>query len=163
MEMKEMTMEARLLIAFLLMGVVLLVSQYLYSPVPPPPAAKADVKQEEKAVDKGKSAASAPQPAEDPLPPAAAKRLGQDQPGQVQAEAEEILTMETDVHRVVFSNRGAVVRSWVLKAYKDREGKPLELVYQKSLDRVPAPMSIAIKGQTLSADPNKALFKIDRS
>jgi YidC/Oxa1 family membrane protein insertase len=158
MEMKEFSMEARLLIAFLLMGVVLLVSQYFYSPVPTPVAGKTDAKaaDQTKAPDPVKVPAAAPLPPEKPTPPPAALS------GQIQADREETITVETEVHRVVFSNRGAVVRSWVLKGYKDQAGKPLDLVYAKGLERAPAPFSAAIKNQTLPTDPNTALFRVER-
>ncbi len=81
----------------------------------------------------------------------------------MQASGEEIVPVDTDVYHVVFSNRGAVVLSWVLKNYHSGNGKPLELVYQPGKDRVPFPFSIDVKGQTLATDPNKALFKTERS
>ena len=47
-----------------------------------------------------------------------------------------------------FRIAGAVVRSWILKDYKDTRGKPLELVNQQAPDRVPAPFRWMFKGQT---------------
>ena len=44
------------------------------------------------------------------------------------AAAEEKQTIDTKLSRIVFSNQGAVVVSWTLKAFKDSDGKPLELV-----------------------------------
>src|SRR5262249_53861734 len=58
-----------------------------------------------------------------------------------------------------FSNRGATVRSWLLKEYKDHDGKPLELVYKPALAKVPAPFSLVFKATAPSTDPNSALFK----
>src|SRR5713101_129595 len=116
MEKKEMSMEVRLLIAFVLMGLVLFVTPYIYKPPPAPPAASSDPAGD-KAADK----------ARDKTTPDAVKPVAQKQaepatpvPGQIQGEKEETTTVETDVYRVVFSNRGAVVKSWILKAYKDR-------------------------------------------
>ena len=45
-------------------------------------------------------------------------------PGQIQADKEESIEVDTDHYHVTFSNRGAVVRSWILKGYKDTKGKP---------------------------------------
>src|SRR5581483_4516673 len=121
MDKKEMTMEARLLLAFILMGLVLFGTQYFYKPAPavtpasntPGPANRAEV---------AKQAQAPPVPAPRATPG--------EMPGQVQADREETFAIETDLYRVTFSNRGAVVRSWVLKAYKDKKGQPLELVNQ---------------------------------
>jgi YidC/Oxa1 family membrane protein insertase len=158
MEKKDISMEARLLIAFLLMGVVLMAWQYLYKPVPEPPAtAKTEVKNATgQTVTPEKQAKSAQQTKSAP-PPAPA-------PGQVQAQEEETVTIDTDVYRVVFSNRGGVVRSWQLKTFKDKEkdGKWVDLVYPKALTKVSPPFSIAFKAQEPEVDLNTQLYKLDR-
>ncbi len=154
MDKKEMTMEARLLLAFILMGLVLFGTQYFYKPAPavtpasntPGPANRAEV---------AKQAQAPPVPAPRATPG--------EMPGQVQADREETFAIETDLYRVTFSNRGAVVRSWVLKAYKDKKGQPLELVNQAGLEKLPAPFSLLVKNQQLATDPNNALFRVTRS
>ena len=154
---KEMTMEVRLLIALVLVGMVLLVSQYFIKPVPAPTAAKEGAAKSAQPV----TAAAVEKPQE--VIPSAAKEKAAETLNAVQAAGEETITVDTDVYHVVFSNRGAVALGWILKDYKDHEGKPLELVYQPAKDRVPYPFSIEVKGQTLPTDPNKALFKTTRS
>ncbi len=62
-----------------------------------------------------------------------------------------------------FSNRGAVVKSWILKAYKDHAGQPLELVNLKALDKVPAPFAINFRNQAPAVDLNTALFQVSRA
>src|ERR1043166_1762472 len=156
---KELSMEQRLLIAFLLMGLVLFVTPYFYKPAPAPP--------------QNKPAAAAAPPAPKSAPAennptakaqaAAAPAKQMEMPGQVAADKEETITVETDLYRVVFSNRGAVARSWILKAYKDHLGKPLDLVNQKALSTVPAPFSLVFKGQAPQTDPNGALFRMEHS
>lgn len=152
MERKDRSMESRLLLAFLLTGAVLLVSQYLFSPVPAPTAPQTAAKPQEPA----KTGAPSPGAA---LPPQAPVEI----PGRVQAETEERFTVETDAYRVVFSNRGAVVRSWILKAYQGQDGKELDLVYQRAPDKVSPPFSVVFKGQALATDPNTALFRVERT
>ena len=155
MEKKEMSMETRLLLAFLLMGLVLFGTQYFYKPAPAPtspsnkpgPAKQAEVAQQAQA----------------PVPSKPAATPNADIPGQVHADQEETFSIDTDLYRVTFSNRGAVVRSWILKQYKDKKNQPLELVNQPLLAKVPAPFSIATKNQQLPTDPNTALFKATRS
>lgn len=150
-------MEVRLLIAFLLMGVVLAVSTYLMptseAPTPAPVAQSTTPAAE---------APAAATPAAQPAPAPAA-----DLPGQVQAADVEIFTVETNVHKVVFSNRGATIHNWVLKDYKDNSGQPLDLVNQKALqltgDRaLPAPFAFGFKA-TPSRNPNSELFQVTRS
>ncbi len=38
------------------------------------------------------------------------------------------VTVETDLYRAVFSTRGAIVQSWELKKYDDKEGNPVALL-----------------------------------
>jgi YidC/Oxa1 family membrane protein insertase len=59
---------------------------------------------------------------------------------------------------VVLSNRGAVVRSWTLKDYKDFSGKPLELVSTAGVAKAGFPFALAFPGKTPSTDINKVLY-----
>jgi YidC/Oxa1 family membrane protein insertase len=155
MEKKELTMEVRLLIAFVLMGLVI-VWQYSMRPAPNPAPTAA------------KNAPSSPVAGQDPakntaipIPPPAPSTV--DIPGAVQAGAEETFTVETEVFRVKFSNRGGVVRSWILKSYKDHAGQPLELVNLRALDKVAAPFALVFKSQAPTTDLNTALYKMTPS
>ena len=156
LSMEKLSTEARLLIAFLLMGVVLFVTPMFF---PQPPAKKDQGK-----TDAPKADTAAPKQAEAiPLPatpttgstPAAA-----DIPGNVQAGQEEVFAIDTDLYHVEFSNRGAVVRSWVLKNFKDQQLHMVDLVNQRALARVNPPFSIAFKGQAPTPDPNTALYRV---
>ncbi len=151
MEKKELSMEMRLLLAFVLMGLVLFVSPYLYKTPPQPPPSQPLAKTTE------------PVKAAEPEKPAPLAPPVLQMPGQVQADKEESITVETDLYRVEFSNRGAVARSWILKDYRDRQGKPLELVNQKALAKVPAPFALVFKTGAPATDLNMALFKAERS
>ncbi len=75
------------------------------------------------------------------------------------AAAEEIFVIDTDLYRLTFSNRGAVVRSWVLKKHKDSAGRPLELINLTAAAKVGYPFAIQFKDKQPSADPNQALFR----
>jgi len=156
---KDLSMEARLLIAFVLMGLVLFLTPYIYKPAtaPAPGANKAAVS---KTTDV-KEAATPPPAAEAPLAPATAP-VAAEMPGQIHADKEETVAVDTDLYHIVFSNKGAVVKSWVLKDFKDHDGKPLDLVNPASLAKVPAPFSIEFRNQKPTADPNGALYKVDR-
>ena len=159
-------MEARLLLAFVLMGLVLFGTQYFYKPPPQPPAKPNVVKTAEPPPELPKAAEpvkAAKVPKKSKSNPLSASAAPLEMPGQIKADKEETITVETDLYRVVFSNHGAVVRSWVLKAYKDQAGKPLELVNQPALEKAPAPFSLVFKNQPPANDPNQALFHVDRS
>ena len=154
---KELTMETRLLIAFVLMGLVLMVSQYFVKPAPRPAASKSAAKS-----DSTNGSVEKVEKKEDVIPSPARQRAAE-VAGEVKSEAEQAVTVDTQRYHVVFSNRGAVVRNWILKDFKDHDGKPLDLVYQPALNRVSAPFAIAVKGQALATDPNTALFRTQQS
>src|SRR5512144_1400965 len=82
----DMSMEQRLLLAFVLMGLVLLVSQYFYKPSAP--QRRSDVRQTEPA----KPAAQAVKP-EEPVAPITATA---EPAAQVAAQAEEMPRVDTD-------------------------------------------------------------------
>src|SRR5579885_404135 len=152
-EKKELTMEVRLLLAFVLMGLVLFLTPYFYKQ-PPAPANKpapAQVQPTSGQSGAGTTAAAIPPPSSEAA----------EVPGQIQAASEEAFTIDTDLYRVQFSNRGAVVRSWILKQYKDRENKPVDLVNTRALAKAPAPFSLYFKGQA-PGDFNNVLFQVQR-
>jgi len=151
---KELTTETRLLLAFVLVGIVLVGWNYIYKPPPPPAPVTPPANTQ---VQTSPAAAEAPKP----IPVPAPKPI--EVPGQMQAGQAEDFTIETDFYRVEFSNQGAVVRSWILKKYKDGKGKPLELVNTKALSKVPAPFAVAFRNQAPPNDPNKGLFKVERN
>jgi len=162
---KEMSMETRLLLAFGLMGLVLFATQYfLPKPVPPPADKKAAA-----APAAAPQAAAAPESAAPPqsAPPAKAKAAApksgaEAAPARVVAEKEEIHILETDVYRIVFANRGAAVRSWVLKRYRDSEGKPVDLVNAAAAPRAGWAWSYIFPREKPAIDLNKALFAVSR-
>ncbi|HTS48376.1 MAG TPA: membrane protein insertase YidC [Bryobacteraceae bacterium] len=135
---KELTMEIRLLIAFLLMGLVLFVTPYIYK-APPPPKPVQPAKQAEKAAAPVKAAEAAKPVA------ATAAVAALPVPGQIAATSEQLLTIDTQIYHIVLSNHGAVAQTWVLKKYKDHNGKPLDLVNPASFTKVPPPLSLALK------------------
>lgn len=152
MPKKELTTETRLLLAFVLVGIVLVGWNYIYKPPPPvnPPAST--------------QVQTTPPPAEAPKPiPTTPQTQVVELPGQIQASQAEDFTIETDLYRVRFSNQGAVVLSWVLKQYKDGNGKPLDLVNTRALTKVPAPFAVAFRNQAPPNDPNKGLYRVERS
>ncbi len=151
---KEMSMEVRLLLAFLLMGAVLFLTPYIYKPAPVEQTKKAPAPQQQAAAS---PPAAKPEAAPKPRPAAPP-------PGQITASAEEEVRIETDVYRITLSNRGAVVKSWVFKdkRYVDNKGKPLEVV-NPAASKVGYPFSIAFRETKPAADVNQALYAVKRS
>jgi YidC/Oxa1 family membrane protein insertase len=58
----------------------------------------------------------------------------------------------------VFTNRGAAIKSWLLKGYRDNSGKPLELI-NPAVANIALPFTIEVKDRKLSVDPNTVLYQ----
>jgi YidC/Oxa1 family membrane protein insertase len=116
----EGEMKQRTLIAFVLMALVLVSVPVLMNKFMPQP------------VKVGKKADVAPSMAAGAGPPAANQQPAP--VGTVTAHTEQLFSVDTAVYHIVFSNRGAVVKSWTLKKYLNAAGKPLELVNEKAAE-----------------------------
>ncbi len=147
---KELTMEQRLLLAFVLMGLVLFLTPYFYKA--PPPAPKATAPATGQAAQPAAKTAAASQAATQ------APQLVQPVPGQIEATSEQQIVIDTDIYQVTLSNRGATVRSWILKKYRDHEGKPLELVNEGSFSKVAPPLSVSLQDDQAANALNFGLF-----
>jgi YidC/Oxa1 family membrane protein insertase len=77
----------------------------------------------------------------------------------IQAAAETTTVVENDLYRITFSNRGAQVKSWILKRYKDSHGRPLDLVNQAAAERFGFPLSLYTYEPQLTAQLNNALYE----
>ncbi|MFZ0663543.1 MAG: membrane protein insertase YidC [Acidobacteriaceae bacterium] len=64
------------------------------------------------------------------------------QASDVVAKTETTTVVENELYRITFTNRGAQVKSWVLKKYKDNNGKPLDMVNQKAAAKYGYPLSL---------------------
>lgn len=143
-----LSMERRFLIALILMGLILFLTQYLYKPADPPPKSAVPAKTEPQAAVETKAPAKEIQAI-----PAAAAPVAQ-----VSAPKEETQIIDTDLYRVVLSNRGAVVKSWVLKKYQDGAGKPLDLANADAAPKTGFPFAVAFEKQAPPTNVNQALF-----
>jgi YidC/Oxa1 family membrane protein insertase len=151
---EQPSFEKRLPLALALMMLVLLVSQYVFKPAPgPKPAVPINDKTAATVANKP-AAAPATQVVTQPATPGSSA---------VQGAAEIITDIDTQLYNIVFTNKGAVVKSWVLKQYRDDTGKPLELINTESTG-VQQPFSIeAGLAQMLSIDPNAGLYRAKTS
>ncbi|MGI9072788.1 MAG: membrane protein insertase YidC [Bryobacteraceae bacterium] len=146
---QPLSLEKRLPIALGLMMLVLLASQYFFKPAPGPKPVSP--------VNNKAAATMAAKPA-----PVAAQTQVIPEAGntarEIQATSEITSTIDTKLYHLVFTNRGAAVKSWVLKGYRDHAGKPLELINPAAAN-VGLPFTIELKSQKLSVDPNTVLYQ----
>ncbi len=73
------------------------------------------------------------------------------------ASSEVETVVDNDLFRIVFTNRGAQVKSWVLKKYKDDEGHPLDLVNRLAV-KFGLPLSLYTYDEGLRNQINSALY-----
>jgi YidC/Oxa1 family membrane protein insertase len=142
---QEPGMERRLLLVFALTFLVIILFQPLLKKYLPQSAAPA------------------------PEPPAAAQPSAQTAASSVsqasvavtgvgkQASAEAETVVENELYRVTFTNRGGLVKSWVLKTYFDEHGKPLELV-SNAAQNYGYPMSLWTYDEAQRNKINSALY-----
>jgi len=124
---KEMSMELRLLLAFVLMGLVVFFTPYFIKTTPQPASKKAQTTSTKQETPAPSATPAQPPPAPEPAaeePSAAGAPSG---PGATNAAPLPPLVVTTDLFRVVFSNQGGTVRSWQLRKFKGNDDKPLEL------------------------------------
>ncbi len=150
---QETSMEQRLLIAFGLMIVVMIVSTYLMPKQPEADPKSAPAKQSA-AIPASPAPAPAPvasSPAKPGLPAGRA-------PARVVGQKEETATIETALHRVEFSNRGAVARHWVLRNFKDSKNQALELINPKAVEQYGYPLQLRYHEAQTADLLNQALW-----
>jgi YidC/Oxa1 family membrane protein insertase len=111
--------------------------------------------------------ASQPQPSQPNAMAAAAKAAPQTKPekpaapavADKQAAAESETIVENDLYRITFTNRGAQVKSWVLKKYKDDQGKnDLDLVNPATSPKFGYPLSLWTYDTSLREKLNSQLY-----
>jgi len=150
-------MELRLLLAFILMGAVLFVTPYFYKTVTPPVKKTAPVAAKSDAAPASPAAPAAP--AETAAATAAPETAGSEPVAPpVAGQNEETRIVDTDLFQVKFSNRGGVVKSWLLKKYKEHSGAPLQLV--NTLSHADPPAALYFPAQKPSVDLNQALYDV---
>ncbi len=96
-------------------------------------------------------------PASAPAAGVAARAAGPRVPT-VEASAESTTTVENELYRITFTNRGAQVTSWILKKFKDSDGKPLNLVHTQAAEQFGYPLSLYTYDAALTDGLKKALY-----
>lgn len=120
-------MEKRTILAIVLSTIVLVIWAYFFQPkYTPRPTPPRQVKPEETVATVKEI---------QPLPSVSPEQ---------QTEAGVDVIVETDLYRAVFSTKGAVIRSWELKKYKDNDGMPVVLLKKPGM--IP-PLGLLFEGQ----------------
>ncbi|MGH9862313.1 MAG: membrane protein insertase YidC [Candidatus Acidiferrales bacterium] len=126
--MAELSPEKRLLLAFVLTVLVLLgwstMMRKLYPPPPSPPAGQTGSETGPATT----TSTAEPAPAAPRLAGAKVEASPAAPLGVKQGTEERLITVDTYTATIVFSTRGAVIRSWRLKNFRDAAGEPVELV-----------------------------------
>ncbi len=73
---------------------------------------------------------------------------------------ERDVRVETANVIAVFTNRGARLKSWKLKPYKDRSGEPLELVARDIGPSAPLPFTLVASDEQITATLNNAVYTV---
>jgi len=79
---------------------------------------------------------------------------------QIAASLETTTTVENEFYKIVFTNRGAQVKNWILKKYSDSSGKPLDLVQPQAAARFGLPLSLFTYEPALTTELNDALYQV---
>ena len=141
--------EKRLLLVFLLTFVVLIVFQPLLKKyLPQAPAAP-----QKQSVPEQVAAAPAVAAVAAPAARTPAAAIGK------QASSETETVIENDLYKITFTNRGAQVKSWILKRFdNDAQNGPLELVDNAAAQRYGYPLSLWTYDETLRNRLSSALY-----
>ena len=145
------------LLAIALSFLVLLASRYFLEPYFQPEPA------EPTAVVEPPSPEPKPQPAPVAVIPGTPReRLRPDVAGTRKALKDQVYSVETDLYKLSFSNRGAVVKEWVLKRYLDAGAEPLNLIDADQSMQTVFPMALIVDNPSeVSAVLRTALFHSD--
>ena len=76
----------------------------------------------------------------------------------VKATAEETTTVENDLYRITFTNHGGRVATWILKQFRDSDGKPLDMVHHQAAEPFGHPLSLYTYEPALTTAVNDAMY-----
>ena len=144
--------DMRSMLAFMvLLGVALLAFQYFKPPVPSANPQQSQTTSQSSPATQSAPALGSQVAAGGATEPNAAPA--------VVAAAESQTVVENELYKITFTNRGALVKSWILKKYKDSHGQPLDLVSQRAAADFGYPLSVFTYEPALTAELNQALYQ----
>ncbi len=160
----EPGMERRFLLVFLLMAVVIFASQLLMKKyMPQQPASNARPAQQpiQAPAEQNQNSTQAVAPGGGESHSAASTArsgAGASKTAAVVASSESETVIENDLYRITFTNRGAQVKSWVLKKFNDDQGRQLDLVNQAASARYGYPLSLWTYDDAIKNKLSTALY-----
>lgn len=142
-------MEKRVLLAIVLSFLVLVLYQALFVKKPPPPEAFPEKTQE-----------ISPKIHPPPSPTTREQELQKEEKSlePISEEIEEQILIDTSLYQAIWSNKGAVLKSWRLKKYKDENKENLELVSLHSGEINKYPFSFNTDDPSFDDLINRALY-----
>jgi len=144
--------EKRLMLVFLLTFIVMLAFQPLLKKYFPQPAAPQQQSQPMQPQPATQATAAMVAPSVTPARSAAGGTTKQ-------AASETETVIENDLYRITFTNRGAQVKSWILKKFdNEAQNGPLDLVNPAAAPQFGYPLSLWTYDETLRAKLNSVLF-----
>src|SRR5574337_1610124 len=150
-----MDREKRVMLAFGVSFLVLIVWRVAFPPTPTPKTpAPAEVQTQTtpgQPVSRTTPKAVTPTVAPAPAPTRSALPI-------IQGRKAEEISIENDLYRVTFSTQGAVVKSWLLKKYRDEHDKVLDVVNGPACEKRGFSMSLSLADKTLEKNLNGAIY-----
>ena len=141
-----------------LLVVVLLGYQYFFKPKPAPETAAQTQSQTQTAATGQAGTAQAGTVTAQAGAPGGPASAGNATP--VAAALETETTVENELYKIVFTNRGGQVKHWILKKHSDTAGKPLDMVQPQSAALFGFPLSLYTYEPALTTQLNQALYQI---
>ena len=158
----ELSDQTRAIIAAALALVVILGWGLLYKPPPPEPSQS----QSAQTTAQNAGPATAPSSAAPQIVAAKSGAAAVVTVASVSTNAEQNVTIESDLYRVVLSNRGAVARSWQLTKFTDEHDPPrtLDLIQSDASQAAGGwPFSLQMSDPQLESAANQGLYVVTQS
>jgi YidC/Oxa1 family membrane protein insertase len=153
---QEPGMERRLLLVFALTFLVIVLFQPIIKKYLPQPSTPAQQTQSQAQTAPPAAAINQAQPAQPAVPTLNAGATKQ-------APSESETVVENDLYRITFTNRGAQVKSWILKKFTDDKEQPLDLVNKPATEKYGYPLSLWIYDESQRNKLNSALYQSSSS
>jgi YidC/Oxa1 family membrane protein insertase len=155
-------MEKRLVLAIVLSFLVLMAYQYFFvkpnKAVPNPPAPAAAPPSTPVPGTAGAAQEQAKIPVSEAKPALPGPETAAN-PEAVSGQAKTDIVVDTPLYRAVWSNEGAVLKSWKLKKFKDGQKEDLDLIPALAFEIGRYPLSLGLDDADLAGRLNTALFE----
>jgi len=151
-------MERRLLLVFALTFFVIILFQPLLKKYMPQPASPPAQTQQVPPAAPLAAQPTPPPPAATPEPRKQRSKPPAAEAETRQATAESQTVVENELYKIVFTNRGAQVKNWILKKYDDNNGQPLDLVNRNAAGTYGYPLALWTYDESLRNKVNSALY-----